>query len=153
MALELLLLRHGEAGFSSPDTERSLTARGIEQTRAVIKRRTQALAGLTAVYVSPYRRAQQTLVLLTDTLELPASQCFDGLQPDSSVTQLIEWLQPQQGRILLVAHNPLLSRLLNRLLGGSQAYHFDTSTLACAQMPLAAAGCAELRWIEYPSLG
>ncbi|MEH6471844.1 MAG: phosphohistidine phosphatase SixA [Halopseudomonas sp.] len=150
MALELLLLRHGEAEFSLPDCDRNLTGCGVEQTQRVLARRIEALDGLSAVYVSPYLRAQQTAALLPDTLSLPALQSIDGLQPDCSVTQLIEWLQSQQGKILLVAHNPLLSRLANRLLGESQRYSFDTSTLVCLQMPIAAAGCAELSWIEPP---
>ncbi|MFT6915953.1 MAG: phosphohistidine phosphatase [Motiliproteus sp.] len=150
MALELLLLRHGEAMLSLPDAKRSLSVRGIEQTRAVLKRRIEALSGLTAVYVSPLRRAQQTLGLVAEIIELPAPLRFDGLQPEASVTQLIEWLQPQQGKILLVAHNPLLSYLLGRLLGEGPVYTFDTSTLVCTTMPVAAAGCADLSWIESP---
>ncbi|MFT5721097.1 MAG: phosphohistidine phosphatase [Motiliproteus sp.] len=150
MALELIMLRHGDAVFSLPDSERSLSVRGIEQTRAVLRRRIEALSGLTAVSVSPLRRARQTLGLVAELVELPTPRCFDGLQPDSSVTQLIEWLQPQQGKILLVAHNPLLSRLLNRLLGEGLNYALDTSTLVCMTMPVAAAGCADLSWIESP---
>jgi len=147
MALELLLLRHGEAALSVPDVDRSLTQRGVEQTRAILAQRCEALIGLTAVYVSPYRRALQTLELVAETASLPAPTCHKGLQPEASVTELIEWLQPQQGKILLVAHNPLLSCLLNRLLGQTQRYQFDTSTLACVKMPVAAAGCADLCWI------
>ncbi len=150
MALQLLLLRHGEAVLSVPDADRDLTERGAEQTRTVLARRLEALSGLTAVYVSPYRRAQQTLGLVAETLKLPPAHIHAGLQPEASVTQLLEWLQPQQGKILLVAHNPLLSCLLNRLLGGAQQYHFDTSTLACVTMPVAATGCADLCWIEFP---
>tara|TARA_R110001583_G_scaffold24026_1_gene88053 strand:- start:3536 stop:3988 length:453 start_codon:yes stop_codon:yes gene_type:complete len=149
MALELILLRHGEAEFSIPDTERLLTLKGIEQTREVIRQRAGSLAGLTAAYVSPYRRAQQTFLVIAELAELPAPQSLDLLQPESSVTQLIEWLQQQQGKILLVAHNPLLTLLLHQLLGVA-SHSFDTSTLASLKMPVAAAGCAELDWIDYP---
>ncbi len=148
--LELLLLRHGEAGFSLPDRERTLTERGQCQTRQVLQRRAGALVGLSALYVSPYRRALQTAELVRQLSDVPAEQCFDGLQPDSEVDALLDWLQPQQGRILLVAHNPLLSRLLNRLIGEPRRYHFDTSTLVSLTMAVAAADCATLNWIESP---
>ena len=110
MALELILLRHGEAEFSIPDTERLLTLKGIEQTREVIRQRAGSLAGLTAAYVSPYRRAQQTFLVIAELAELP---------------------------------------LLHQLLGVA-SHSFDTSTLASLKMPVAAAGCAELDWIDYP---
>ncbi len=158
--LELLLLRHGEAAFSLPDSDRNLTERGIVQSQQVLHKRADSLNGLTGCYVSPYRRARQTAQLVQQQVELSAApklifQIVDGLQPDCSVDALIEWLQPQQGRVLLVAHNPLLTLLLNRLLGGpdvglSSGYQFGTSTLASVSMPVAAAGCAELNWISYP---
>ena len=158
--LELLLLRHGEAAFTSPDHDRLLTDAGIAQTRQVLNRRGDCFEGLTACYVSPFLRAQQTARLVceqfakqhTDEKSLQFD-IFDGLQPECSVDALIEWLQPQQGRVLLVAHNPLLTLLLNQLLGSGSTtpqHHFTTSTLACLTMPVAASGCAEVSWITHP---
>lgn len=151
MALQLLLMRHGEAAFSSPDPARELTERGQLQTQQVISRRQRSLIGIEQVYVSPYVRARQTLAIVDSLVDLPTVQSHSGLTPDSDVDALIEWLQPQQGKTLLVAHNPLLSRLLNQLLGEPGRYGMDTSTLAQLTMPLAATGCAELDWIEFPS--
>lgn len=158
--LELLLLRHGEAAFSQPDSDRDLTERGITRTRQVLQRRADDLADLTACSVSPYRRARQTAQLVRQCVEVNSDQqlafsVVDGLRPDCSVDELIDWLQPQQGKLLLVAHNPLLTLLLNRLLNSTTAepssyYQFDTSTLASLSMPVAAAGCAELNWIAFP---
>ncbi|WP_421864147.1 phosphohistidine phosphatase SixA [Motiliproteus sp.] len=150
MALQLLLMRHGEAAFSSPDELRELTERGREQTRQVVRQRLSALVGIDRVYVSPYLRARQTLELMESLAGLPGAELYSGLTPDSDVDALVEWLQPQQGKLLLVAHNPLLSRLLSRLTNNSGQYGFDTSTLAQLSMPLAASGCADLDWIEYP---
>ena len=149
MALELLLLRHGEAAFTLPDSQRALTERGIARTRQVIGRRRTELSRAQSVYVSPYVRARQSLALIEDELSLPQAQTYPGLVPESNVDALIDWLEPQQGVVLLVAHNPLLSLLLNRLLGESNRYGFDTSTLACLSMPVAASGCAELDWLEH----
>ncbi|RDE24227.1 phosphohistidine phosphatase SixA [Motiliproteus coralliicola] len=150
MSLQLLLMRHGEAAFSSPDEMRELTQRGREHTLQVSRECLDSLAGIDRVYVSPYLRAKQTLQLIGSLAELPAAETYAGLTPDSDIDALIEWLQPQQGKVLLVAHNPLLSRLLSQLLGDSGHYGFDTSTMAQLTMPLAASGCAELDWIKYP---
>ncbi|MEH6651298.1 MAG: phosphohistidine phosphatase SixA [Motiliproteus sp.] len=161
--LELLLLRHGEAALTSPDHNRQLTAGGIAQTQQVLNQRSDCLEGLTACYVSPLVRARQTAQLVSEqlvkqrTAETPLPTEFevcDGLQPECSVDALIEWLQPQQGRVLLVAHNPLLTLLLNQLHDSgrrAQRHHFTTSTLACLSMPIAASGCAEINWITHPT--
>lgn len=159
--LELLLLRHGEAAFTVPDHDRQLTAAGIAQTQQVLKQRGDCLEGLTACYVSPLLRARQTAQLVSEQVtqqhaaEKPLEfEILDGLQPECSVDALIEWLQPLQGRVLLVAHNPLLTLLLNQLLDSDSRairHHFTTSTLACLTMPIAASGCAEVKWLNHPA--
>jgi phosphohistidine phosphatase SixA len=148
--LELLLLRHGEAAYSLPDAERPLTERGIVQTQQVLERRRPRLQPLDHLFCSPYLRARQTAALVGEQLDnSPKPEHYSGLQPDASVSALIDWLQPLQGRVLLVGHNPLLTRLINRLTGEPHRYQFDTSTLASLQLPVVAAGCAELNWMEF----
>ena len=69
---QLTLIRHGEpdwtpnAGTSVNDP--SLTAMGVAQARATARR--LAASGIEAIYVSPYRRSQETAAALADATGL-----------------------------------------------------------------------------------
>ena len=81
--MKLWVLRHGEAEpyGSRPDSERELTAHGRKEVLGSAAR----LMGqpLTAIYASPYLRAQQTAQLVREAL---------GFEPE---IRTVEWLTPE----------------------------------------------------------
>ena len=85
--MKLWVLRHGEAEphGKRPDSERALTAHGREE----VLRTAAELIGkpLTAIYASPYLRAQETAQLVREALGFePEIRTVDWLTPDTART-------------------------------------------------------------------
>ncbi|MFL1526361.1 phosphohistidine phosphatase SixA [Pseudomonas sp. O230] len=150
--MKLWVLRHGEAEpfGSRPDPERALTAHGREEAL----RSAAELIGqpITAIYASPYLRAQQTAELVREAL---------GFQPD---IRTVEWLTPDNrpqavaeqlvsvDYALLVSHNPLVGNLLGYLQHGhvQQPEAVKTAGLAELEGDLPLAGAMKLNGIKHP---
>ena len=117
--MKLWVLRHGEAVpyGSCPDSERELTDHGRKEALSAAAH----LIGqpLTAIYASPYLRAQQTAQIVREAL---------GFEPE---IRTVEWLTPETdpdkvtvelvsvSNVLLVSHNPLVGNLLSYLQHGA----------------------------------
>ncbi|KAF2390856.1 phosphohistidine phosphatase SixA [Pseudomonas frederiksbergensis] len=150
--MKLWVLRHGEAEpyGSRPDSERALTSHGCEE----VLRSAAELIGqpITAIYASPYLRAQQTAQLVREAL---------GFQPD---IRTVEWLTPgfspqavseqlvSVDYALLVSHNPLVGNLLGYLQHGhvQQPEAVKTAGLAELEGDLPLAGAMKLNGIKHP---
>ena len=147
----LYLLRHGQAAWVDPDAARPLTSAGERHTRAVLDTYRARIAAPLELWVSPLLRAQQSADLVGAALAVRERRTCDWLTPDSEPAHVLAQLQqwPGEGGLMLVAHNPLLSRLLNLLLDSPPGrYPLGTSALAALELPVVAAGCAELRWLH-----
>jgi phosphohistidine phosphatase SixA len=107
------LLRHGDAAKGSPDESRPLTALGKLQSRCA----GLALAGLgvkiEACMSSPKLRALQTAKLACEPLGVDVEDCpaLAGDRFDPSR------LAAGRGEVLLVGHDPSMSRALHHSTG------------------------------------
>ena len=132
--MKLWVLRHGEAEpyGSRPDSERTLTAHGREE----VLRITAELAGqpLTAIYASPYLRAQQTAQLVRETLGFePEIRTVEWLTPETDPDKVAEQLVSVSD-VLLVSHNPLVGNLLSYLQHGAGFPPEKVSTAGLAEL-------------------
>ncbi|MBV4477735.1 phosphohistidine phosphatase SixA [Pseudomonas sp. B2M1-30] len=132
--MKLWVLRHGEAEpyGSRADSERALTEHGRKEVLSSAAR----LIGqpLTAIYASPYLRAQQTAQLVREAL---------GFEPE---IRTVEWLTPETdpdrvtdqlvsvSNVLLVSHNPLVGHLLSYLQHGAGHPPEKVSTAGLAEL-------------------
>ncbi|MFK9083847.1 phosphohistidine phosphatase SixA [Pseudomonas neuropathica] len=118
--MKLWVLRHGEAvphGSKPHDSERELTEHGREE----VLRTAANLIGqpLTAIYASPYLRAQQTAQLVRDALGFePEIRTVEWLTPDTEPDKVAEQMVAVSD-VLLVSHNPLVGNLLSYLQHGA----------------------------------
>jgi phosphohistidine phosphatase len=122
MALQLWLLRHGEAvpHDANPDDERELTDRGREQSRAAGRSLAALGVEVHLCFTSPKVRARQTAELACGELGIepvvhePLSSEFDG-------RDALELLAAAEGdqRVLVVGHEPDFSQVVHDLTGGS----------------------------------
>jgi phosphohistidine phosphatase len=113
LALVLWLLRHAEAADGSPDAERELTGRGVEQARAAGAALSRLGVELQLCLTSPKRRARQTAELACSCLEveIAVEPALSGEPFDPAA------LAPGLEDVLLVGHDPSFSILLHDLTG------------------------------------
>jgi phosphohistidine phosphatase len=126
MARQLWLLRHAEAEphGTRVDAERRLTPRGESQARAAGHALARLGATFDAVLFSPKVRARKTAELAAGTwtkqqrgvlrAHEPLAGGFDARQALDALSGI-----PPDGRLLLVGHEPDLSRVVGELTGGA----------------------------------
>jgi len=150
--MKLWVLRHGEAEpyGSRPDSERALTAHGREEAlRSAAKLIGQPIS---AIYASPYLRAQQTAQLVREALGFePEIRTVEWLTPDNRAQAVAEQLVSVD-YALLVSHNPLVGNLLGYLQHGhvQQPEAVKTAGLAELEGDLPLAGAMKLNGIKHP---
>lgn len=132
--MKLWVLRHGEAEpyGSRPDSERELTAHGRQEVLSSAAR----LIGqpLTAIYASPYLRAQQTAQLVREALGFePEIRTVEWLTPEVDPDRVAEQLV-SVSNVLLVSHNPLVGNLLSYLQHGAGYPPEKVSTAGLAEL-------------------
>jgi phosphohistidine phosphatase len=135
---------------SCPDSERELTDHG----RKEVLNSAAHLIGqpLTAIYASPYLRAQQTAQIVREAL---------GFEPE---IRTVEWLTPEVdpdkvtdqlvsvSNVLLVSHNPLVGNLLSYLQHGAGYPPEKVSTAGLAELesPELLIGSMNLNSLKHP---
>jgi phosphohistidine phosphatase len=125
MARQLWLLRHAEAEphGSREDAARRLTARGEAQSRAAGRALLALEVGFETVLFSPKVRARETARLALESWE-PATRehasVHEPLAGGFDATGALELCASlsADGRLLLVGHEPDLSRIVGELTGG-----------------------------------
>ncbi|PAU53285.1 phosphohistidine phosphatase SixA [Pseudomonas sp. PICF141] len=132
--MKLWVLRHGEAEphGTRPDSERTLTIKGREE----VLRAAAYLMGkpLTAIYASPYQRAQETAEIVRAALNFaPEIRTVDWLTPDTDPDKVAEQLVSVSD-VLLVSHNPLVGNLLSYLQHGAGHPPEKVSTAGLAEL-------------------
>jgi phosphohistidine phosphatase len=125
MARQLWLLRHAEAEphGARADAERTLTERGERQARTAGLALARLGATFDVVLFSPKARARQTAELAAgewnkqqrERLQAypPLASGFDARQARDALAEIAA-----DGRLLLVGHEPDLSRVVGELTGG-----------------------------------
>jgi phosphohistidine phosphatase len=125
MARQLWLLRHAEAEPHGvrPDSERRLTERGKQQARAAGLALMRLDVSFDAVLFSPKARARETAELAAEAwskdaraqllLHQPLAGGFEAAQAIDALSSV-----GADGRVLLVGHEPDLSRVVAELTGG-----------------------------------
>jgi phosphohistidine phosphatase len=114
--MELILWRHAEAEDANPggDSARALTKRGRKQAERVAAWLRPRLEGDWKILASPAVRAVQTVT----PLDLPY-EARPALDTDGRADGLLReagW--PDDGRVLIVGHQPTLGEVAAILLGG-----------------------------------
>jgi len=132
--MKLWVLRQGEAEpyGSRPDSERELTDHGRKEVLSSAAR----LMGqpLTAIYASPYLRAQQTAQLVREALGFePEIRTVEWLTPEVDPDRVAEQLV-SVSNVLLVSHNPLVGNLLSYLQHGAGYPPEKVSTAGLAEL-------------------
>jgi phosphohistidine phosphatase len=120
MALQLWLLRHGEAvpHDAKPDDERELTERGRDQSRAAGRSLSALEVEVHLCFTSPKLRARETAELACAELGVEP-MVHEPLAGDFDGRDALELLSAAEGdqRVLIVGHEPDFSQVVHDLSG------------------------------------
>lgn len=137
MQQTLYLVRHGNASTSGEsDAQRSLSPQGEKQlNRLCVALQNLNLVTPTQIWSSKLVRAQQTAFLLKSGLELDAQLVTqENLAPEDDPSTIVEAITQTTDSIMIVGHEPNLSRLSSLLLSGTQNFEqivFPTASILC----------------------
>jgi phosphohistidine phosphatase len=160
--MNLYLLRHGIAvDPSAPDfakdAERPLTTKGKRRLRQIAEAMGALKISFDLILSSPYVRAKQTAEIVAKTLKRRKKLKFtDELTPGGnprSVIQLLNDLRPRPKNILLVGHEPYLSKLIALLTAGTTNMEIDLKKGSLCKLETESpryARCATLVWLLAP---
>jgi len=158
--MQIYLLRHGiaeDAVPGQPDSERALTAEGIEKLRRVLKRAASAGVAPGKILSSPFRRALETADVAVALLDYKGKVVKTAaLVPDASPADVWEEIRSRKDErsILLSSHEPLTSSLAAFLLD-SPALQVDMKKGALMRVDCDTFGprprCV-LKWMTTPGV-
>ncbi|MGA3266312.1 MAG: phosphohistidine phosphatase SixA [Verrucomicrobiota bacterium] len=163
MNLNLFVLRHGiavEPGTSGydDDSQRPLIPKGERRLRAAAAAIKKMELSFDLILSSPFVRARQTAEIAAQELKLKKRLKFsDALVPDGDFGALIDELRgmrPAPGDVLLVGHEPFLSRFISLLVSGGADATIEMKKGGLCKLEvenLRLGHCARLAWLLTPS--
>jgi len=151
-------LRHGlavdAAEWSGSDFDRPLAPEGQERMKSAA--RTIAALGLEidVIVTSPRLRAKQTAAIVAKRMKaenrvVEDARLADEFGPRELAAILAD--HPEAGQIMLVGHEPGLSRTVGAVIGGASV-DFKTGSLACVNLPNRASLTGDLLWLVPPKI-
>ncbi len=160
--MKLYILRHGEAVERGDptfkhDADRPLTVKGIQRTKLLAHTLRQLEVPLDVIFTSPLRRARETADIVERGLRLHGRVEFtQHLAPGGDVEKLVAQLnalRPAPRSLLLVGHEPDLSRLISMLATGGPNLLLALKKGALCRLEvehLRCGRCASLEWLLPP---
>jgi len=161
--MNLYILRHGLAVERTPgvnfDKDRPLTSEGRKKTRRLAVFLRKLGLSLDLILSSPFLRARQTAEIVSEVLDLADKLEFSThLAPRQAPNELVEELN-RKGRgldgILLVGHEPDLSRLISILVTGKPGLALELKKGGFVKLEIGTlryGRCATLQWLLPPKV-
>ena len=148
----------GTHGYEN-DSERPLIPKGERRLRAAAAAMEKLELSFDLILSSPFIRAKQTAEIIASELKLKKRvEFFDGLVPGGNSKALIYALnemKPAPENVLLVGHEPSLSRLISLLVSGDAdeaAIEMKKGGLCKLEAAELRHGqCARLAWLLTPA--
>lgn len=159
--MNLYILRHGIAvepgtpGFEN-DSERPLIPKGKRRLRTAAAAMRKMELSVDLILSSPLLRAKQTAEIVAGELK-KRHQFSDALAPGGSVKALLRQLnelRPAPENVLIVGHEPYLSRLIALLVYGSEDAAIEMKKGGLCKLEVGGlrfGQCARLAWLLTPA--
>jgi phosphohistidine phosphatase len=154
-AMRLFLMRHGiaidrEDPDCPPDSERYLTPKGIQRTRAAARGLRSLRIQPVALLTSPYVRAVQTGEVVCEVLGVDPKQLrtTDSLRPEAKPARLAEELGRLGGEVICFGHAPQLDEFIAHALKATAPFTaLKKSGVACLDIDSLSPLRAMLFWV------
>ena len=125
--MELILWRHAEAENGTPDTDRRLTCKGIDQAARMAKWLNAKLPENTRIIVSPAQRAQQTAAALGKPFLTDENVGLSATV--KRVLAAANWPNVK-GAVVIIGHQPTLGEVATLMVSDDpMALSFQTGEL------------------------
>jgi phosphohistidine phosphatase len=158
--MDLLILRHGEAGKHSPlpgDAKRTLTTEGRQEITNLSNSMKGLELKLDYILSSPLLRAKQTAEIVAKSLKYKGKiEELNSLKPEGSRLEFYSALSKlkQNSVVLVVGHEPYLSQMISEAISQSECrINLKKAGLArirvLATLPKLR---GDLRWLLTPKL-
>lgn len=124
-------MRHGEAVALEGETERHVTDKGLAQVNVVLNCANKMMVRVDAILSSPLTRAKETAALASSVFG-PKYSVTNALEPESSPAEVYEELSrfEPSNTVLLVSHQPLVSKFVEDILDSRSPINMMTGSLA-----------------------
>ena len=142
--MKIILVRHAKSDYDwskwPTDSVRPLSPKGIERQHKVAKGMLREGLTFDEIWVSPYKRARQTLEIIQeyqgDDVEVHIDRNLPPHgDPDKTYDKLREeYKNHPEKNLLLVGHNPNMSSLLELLADSRDTPEMNTSDVAVCEM-------------------
>lgn len=152
--MNIFVMRHGQAApEASIDALRPLTEHGRDEVSLMAQWLAPQVSQFDLVLISPYLRAQQTWLQLSDHITAQHVETCDQLTPncdaDLAASLILAYGEmPANANILVISHMPLVGYLVESLCVGVMAPIFVTSGMAKITVNTGSGGL--LAWLEGP---
>ena len=144
--MQLLIMRHGEAGWHTLDQERELTESGRLGVAEVASGIAESPWRPKLIWSSPLLRARQTAAIVAEVLNCPVQEKAFITPDDDPGRCLDELLDNPVSPLMLVSHMPFVGSFSTLLVDGHrQGIPFMTSQAVLLDMPVVGPGCADLK--------
>ncbi len=144
--MQLIVMRHGEAGWHTLDQQRELTERGRLATAEVAAQIAESPWRPSLIWSSPYTRARQTAAIVAEILNCPIEEKAFITPDDDPGACLDALLETKTTPLMLVSHMPFVGSLSTLLVDGHRrGIPFMTSQAVLLDMPVVGPGCADLK--------
>jgi phosphohistidine phosphatase len=156
--VELLVLRHGEAGRSSPlpgDSKRSLTAEGKQEIEDLSNGLKSLDVKFDYILTSPLLRAKNTAEIVAKSLKFKGKiEELDALKPEGNKLEFYSILSKlkQDSMVLVVGHEPYLSEMISEAISQSDC-RINLKKAGLARIRVLSTTLkikGELRWLLTP---
>ena len=158
--MDLIILRHGEAGKSvdaaSRDAERALTVSGRKEVEEVAEGLARLKVEVGCIATSPLKRAKETANIAAKVLKNDELvEVWDELRPEAETTELYRRLSKLKGDsgVLLVGHEPYLSGMIGELVAGTRQARIVLKKAGVARVEVSTfvpKPSGDLRWLLTP---
>jgi phosphohistidine phosphatase len=160
--MDLYILRHAIAEPLTPriarDSERSLTPEGETKMWRIAKGMKMLDLSFDLILSSPFRRSLQTAEIVAEVFKVKEIlEILPALASGTDTKELVEALQKRvvnERDVLLVGHEPDLSRLIALLLSGDPTLQITMKKGGLCRLKLEALNygrCGVLDWLLAPS--
>jgi phosphohistidine phosphatase len=157
--MELYFLRHGIAvergtpGYKD-DSARPLTPKGRKQLKKIAAAMRRLELDFDVILSSPHLRAKETAEIVAGRKRKELLAFCEALKPGGSVKNLVYQLgRMSHEKILLVGHEPDLSRLISLLIAGEEGITIDFKKAGLCKLEIVKirhGRCATLAWLLTP---